>query len=76
MLDSFSGSGTTGQAVLNVNKQDGGNRSFILVELGDYADTVTAERVRRTIQGFKGENSEEIVLFEPEAHHRCTQQGT
>ncbi|MFN8047037.1 MAG: site-specific DNA-methyltransferase [Ancrocorticia sp.] len=64
VLDSFSGSGTTGQAVLNVNKQDGGNRSFILVELGDYADTVTAERVRRTIQGFKGENSEEIVLFD------------
>lgn len=64
VLDSFSGSGTTGQAVLNVNKQDGGNRSFILVELGDYADTVTAERVRRSILGFKGESTEEIVLFD------------
>lgn len=64
VLDSFAGSGTTAHAVLNVNKQDGGNRKFILVELGDYADTVTAERVRRTIRGFRGENTEEIVLFD------------
>lgn len=64
VLDSFAGSGTTGQAVLNVNKQDGGERRFILLELGDYADTVTAERVRRTIHGFKDTRTEEHVLFE------------
>lgn len=64
VLDSFAGSGTTAQAVLNLNKRDGGNRRFILIELGDYADTVTAERVRRTIQGFRGESSQEIVLFD------------
>ncbi|MFT9120402.1 MAG: site-specific DNA-methyltransferase, partial [Bifidobacterium psychraerophilum] len=64
VLDSFAGSGTTGQAVLNVNKQDDGNRSFILIELDDYADTVTAERIRRTITGFKDENIEKIVLFD------------
>ncbi|KTR95712.1 hypothetical protein NS220_05175 [Microbacterium testaceum] len=64
VLDSFAGSGTTAQAVLNLNKRDGGNRSFILVELGDYAEEVTAERVRRVINGYSGETSEEVVLFE------------
>ena len=51
ILDSFAGSGTTAHAVLSLNKQDGGNRKFILVECEDYADTVTAERVRRVIRG-------------------------
>ena len=51
VLDSFAGSGTTAQAVLELNKEDGGNRKFILVECEDYADTVTAERVRRVIAG-------------------------
>ncbi len=64
VLDSFAGSGTTGHAVLNVNKADKGERSFILVELGDYADDVTAERVRRAITGYKGESEESITLYE------------
>ena len=51
VLDSFAGSGTTAHAVLALNKQDGGNRRFILVECEDYADSVTAERVRRVIGG-------------------------
>ena len=51
VLDSFAGSGTTAQAVLALNKEDGGNRKFILVECEDYADTITAERVRRVING-------------------------
>ena len=51
VLDSFAGSGTTAQAVLALNKQDGGNRRFILVECEDYADSITAERVRRVISG-------------------------
>lgn len=52
VLDSFAGSGTTAHAVLNLNKQDGGNRKFILVEMEDYAETITAERVRRVIKGY------------------------
>ena len=52
VLDSFAGSGTTAHAVLNLNKSDGGNRKFILVEMEDYADTITAERVKRVIQGY------------------------
>ena len=51
ILDSFAGSGTTAQAVLDLNKEDGGNRKFILVECEDYADKITAERVRRVIKG-------------------------
>ena len=51
VLDSFAGSGTTAHAVLAQNKEDGGNRKFILVECEDYADTITAERVRRVING-------------------------
>jgi len=54
ILDSFAGSGTTAHAVLNLNKQDGGNRKFILVEMEDYADSITAERVKRVITGYNG----------------------
>ena len=52
ILDSFAGSGTTAHAVLNMNKQDGGNRKFILIEMCDYAETITAERVKRVIDGY------------------------
>ena len=51
ILDSFAGSGTTAHAVLALNKEDGGNRKFILVECEEYADSITAERVRRVING-------------------------
>lgn len=52
VLDSFAGSGTTAHAVLNLNQQDGGNRKFILIEMEDYAETITAERVKRVINGY------------------------
>ena len=52
VLDSFAGSGTSAHAVLNLNKLDGGNRKFILVEMEDYANTITAERVKRVIKGY------------------------
>lgn len=52
ILDSFAGSGTTAHAVLNLNKQDGGNRKFILVEMEDYANDITAERVKRVTKGY------------------------
>ena len=58
ILDSFAGSGTTAHAVLNLNKKDGGNRKFILVEMEDYAESITAERVRRVMQGYgEGKNA-------------------
>jgi adenine-specific DNA-methyltransferase len=66
ILDSFAGSGTTAHAVLALNKKDGGNRKFILVETEDYADKLTAERVRRVIEGYKFEGTQrEELLREP-----------
>lgn len=63
ILDSFAGSGTTAHAVLAANARDGGNRRFILVEGEGYADNLTAERVRRVINGyaFKGTQREELL---------------
>lgn len=63
ILDSFAGSGTTAHAVLEANRRDGGNRRFILVEMEDYADRLTAERVRRVIKGyaFKGTQRTELL---------------
>lgn len=59
ILDSFAGSGTTAHAVLNMNKADGGNRKFILIEMMDYANSITAERVKRVIKGY-GEDKKKI----------------
>lgn len=50
ILDSFAGSGTTAHAVENLNRQDGGKRKFILVEMEDYAEAITAERVKRVMK--------------------------
>ena len=52
ILDSFAGSATTAHAVLNLNKQDGGSRKFILVEMEEYAETITSERIKRVIKGY------------------------
>lgn len=62
VLDSFAGSGTTAHAVLAANAKDGGERQFILVEGEGYADTLTAERARRVIDGyaFSGNQREEL----------------
>ena len=59
ILDSFAGSGTTAHATLKLNAQDGGNRRFILIEMEDYADTITAERVRRVMSGY-GEGNKQV----------------
>ncbi len=64
ILDSFAGSGTTAHAVLKANAKDGGNRRFILVEGEAYADTLTAERVRRAIQGYAWAGTRRETLLE------------
>ena len=46
-LDYFAGSGTTGHAVINLNREDGGRRNFILVEMGDHFDTVLMPRLKK-----------------------------
>jgi len=57
ILDSFSGSGTTGHAVMQLNKTDGGKRRFILVEMEpEVCRLITAERLRRVIEGYTWED--------------------
>ena len=57
ILDSFAGSGTTAHATLLMN-QNTGHRKFILIEMLDYADSITAERVKRVISGYgEGKNA-------------------
>ena len=59
ILDFFAGSGTTGQAVLDLNKKDGGNRTFILCQMNEVTDTtpngiaydVTSKRLKRVMTG-------------------------
>ena len=57
ILDFFSGSGTTGHAVLDLNKKDNGNRKFVLVEQMDYIENITCERLKKTITGEQGGDS-------------------
>jgi len=62
ILDSFAGSGTTGHAVLNLNKADGGHRKFILVEMeSKIARDITAERVKRVAQGYTNAKGEQVA---------------
>lgn len=49
ILDYFAGSGTTGHAVINLNRQDNGNRKYILCEMGKYFDTVTKPRIEKVV---------------------------
>lgn len=59
ILDSFAGSGTTAHAVFKMNSADGENRKFILIEMMEYADSITAERVKRVISGY-GEGNKRV----------------
>ncbi len=62
ILDFFAGSGTTGHAVLELNKQDGGNRKFILCTNNEnkIAEEVTHERLKRIIKGYKNKKGENV----------------
>ncbi|RUO71657.1 site-specific DNA-methyltransferase [Idiomarina ramblicola] len=63
VLDSFAGSGTTAHAVLSSNDKDNGNRKFILIECENYADELTAERVRRVMNGYPYQGTEKKELY-------------
>jgi len=56
VLDYFAGSGTTGHAVINLNREDGGKRKYILVEMGEYFDTVMKPRISKVIYSDKWTN--------------------
>ena len=61
VLDYHAGSGTTAHAVLELNKEDGGNRKFIICEQMDYVETVTSKRVQRVIEQ---NGSDEFIYLE------------
>ena len=78
VLDFFAGSGTTAQAVMELNKEDGGNRKFILVQLPEKTDEsseaykakyftiadICKERIRRVIEKInrKGAETQEEIF--------------
>lgn len=62
VLDSFAGSGTTAHAILQANQKDMGYRKFILVECENYADKLTAERIRRVINGYSFNGTKKEIL--------------
>lgn len=74
VLDSFSGSGTTGHAVLDLNKNDDGKRRFILIEMEDHvAKDITAERIKRAVKKYDYTDGFEYCelskpLFNEEGH--------
>ncbi|WP_353402679.1 site-specific DNA-methyltransferase [Pseudophaeobacter arcticus] len=63
VLDSFAGSGTTAHAVLEQNNFDKGSRKFVLVEMEDYADRLTAERTRKVIGGYAYQGTQSTELL-------------
>lgn len=75
ILDSFAGSGTTAQAVFNLNQEDNGNRKVILVEMLEYAEGITAERLRRTISGYEYDGSKKDVLFSKKLNFNTIKKG-
>jgi adenine-specific DNA-methyltransferase len=65
ILDYFAGSGTTGHAVLNINKMDDGNRKFILCTNNEsgICEQVTYQRIKNCIQGYEYQGTEKDVLY-------------
>ena len=60
ILDYFAGSGTTGHAVINLNREDKGNRKYILVEMGDYFSTVLVPRIKKVIYSKDWKNGKPV----------------
>ena len=66
ILDSFAGSGTTGHAVLDLNKADGGNRRFILVEMDEnVCQNVAAQRLKCAVEGYERINGDKTKKVDP-----------
>ena len=70
VLDHFAGSGTTGHAVINLNRNYGGRRKFTLVEMGDYFDTVLLPRIKKVTFTPEWKNGKPKRLATPEEAER------
>ena len=62
MIDYFAGSGTSAHAVINLNREDNGNRNYILVEQGEYFDTVVKPRIQKVIYSGNWEDGQPLLL--------------
>ncbi|MGC9328538.1 MAG: DNA methyltransferase, partial [Candidatus Hinthialibacter sp.] len=62
ILDFFAGSGTTAHAVINLNREDGGRRKYILVEVGDYFDTVLKPRIQKVVYSQNWKDGKPVPL--------------
>lgn len=71
VLDYFAGSGTTGHAVINLNREDGGRRKFILVEMGDYFDTVLVPRLKKVAFSPEWKDGKPKRMATEEEAERC-----
>lgn len=60
VLDYFGGSGTTAHAVINLNRQDGGKRKYILIEMGHHFDTVLKPRIKKAVYAEKWKNAKPV----------------
>ena len=60
VLDYFAGSGTTGHAVINLNRQDGGKRKYVLVEMADYFDTALVPRLKKVVYSGEWKNGRPV----------------
>ena len=70
ILDFFAGSGTTGHAIINLNREDGGQRKFILVEMGEYFDTVLLPRIKKVTFASEWKNGKPKRMANPEETKR------
>ena len=70
ILDYFAGSGTTGHAVINLNREDGGRRRFVLVEMGEHFDTVLVPRLKKVIYSPEWKNGKPQRAAEEEETER------
>ena len=70
ILDYFAGSGTTGHAVINLNREDGGRRKFFLVEMGEYFDTVLLPRIKKVAYTPEWKNGRPVRKATPEETER------
>jgi len=72
ILDFFAGSGTTGQAVLELNQQDKGTRKFILCTNNEnkIAEEITHLRIKNVIKGYKFTGTEKIIIFEKKLNEK------
>ncbi len=71
VLDYFAGSGTTAHAVINLNREDGGRRRFVLVEMGEYFDTVLLPRVKKIVFSPEWRNGSPKRAASPEEAERA-----